>query len=157
MSPKQFMQENIDEILRKAIAMHSVDPKKIEIEITESVFASDTRQILRVMKKIKKLGVSIALDDFGSGYSSLSYLTKFPIDTLKIDRAFVRDIENNETNIKVLKNIFNLAKDLGMNVVVEGVETKEQLDIISQYDFKSIQGFYYSPPIKCHDVEDSIK
>lgn len=157
MSPKQFMQENIDEILRKAIAMHSVDPKKIEIEITESVFASDTRQILRVMKKIKKLGVSIALDDFGSGYSSLSYLTKFPIDTLKIDRAFVKDIENNKTNIKVLKNIFNLAKDLGMNVVVEGVETKEQLDIISQYDFKSIQGFYYSPPIKCKDVENSIK
>lgn len=157
MSPKQFMQENIDEILRKAIAMHSVNPKKIEIEITESVFASDTRKILRVMNKIKKLGVSIALDDFGSGYSSLSYLTKFPIDTLKIDRAFVRDIENNKTNIKVLKNIFNLAKDLGMSVVVEGVETKEQLDIISQYDFKSIQGFYYSPPIKCKDVEDSIK
>jgi EAL domain-containing protein (putative c-di-GMP-specific phosphodiesterase class I) len=84
------------------------------------------------------------------------YLTKFPIDTLKIDRSFVSGIDKDNVNLKVLKNIFNLAKDIGMDVVVEGVETQEQLDLISKYEFKSIQGYYYSPPIKSDDVEDFL-
>jgi diguanylate cyclase (GGDEF)-like protein len=156
MSPKQFVQENIHIIIKNALKLYNVDPSKIEIEITESVFASDTKKILSVMTEIKNLGVSIALDDFGSGYSSLSYLTKFPIDTLKIDRSFVSGIDKDNVNLKVLKNIFNLAKDIGMDVVVEGVETQEQLDLISKYEFKSIQGYYYSPPIKSDDVEDFL-
>jgi diguanylate cyclase (GGDEF)-like protein len=147
MSPIQFMQKNVHLVIKDALTKYELNPSKIEIEITESVFASDTETILEVMNKIKSLGVSIALDDFGAGYSSLSYLTLFPIDTLKIDRAFIKDLKSGSKNETVLKNIFVLADDLGMSVVVEGVETEYQLDIVSKYKFKSIQGYLYSPPI----------
>jgi diguanylate cyclase (GGDEF)-like protein len=147
MSPIQFMQKDVHLVIKDALKKYNLNPSKIEIEITESVFASDTETILNAMNKIKSLGVSIALDDFGAGYSSLSYLTLFPIDTLKIDRAFIKDLKSGSKNEVVLKNIFELANNLGMSVVVEGVETEYQLNIVSKYKFKSIQGYLYSPPI----------
>ena len=157
MSPLQFYQKDIVDIIQKALDDFKLPPEKLEIEITESVFINDVKDTLEIINRIKKLGVSIALDDFGTGYSSLSYLMEFPIDVLKIDRSFVKNLDKSKKNEMLIKNIFNIAEDINVDVVVEGVETKEQLDIISKYKFDLIQGYLYSPPINIEDATLLLK
>jgi EAL domain-containing protein (putative c-di-GMP-specific phosphodiesterase class I) len=115
--------------------------------MTESVLVDNVDMALDTLSQLRELGITIALDDFGTGYSSLNYLTKFPIDTLKIDRSFIKSVEVDTATKMVLKNIYTLAADLSMKVVAEGIETEEQLKILASLQGRIIQGYYYSPAL----------
>lgn len=112
--------------------------------------------MIKILKDIKKLGATIALDDFGTGYSSLNYLTKLPIDVLKIDRSFVTDLNKNLKSRCIVENIINLSHQLGIDVVAEGVEEKEQVDYLKNILCDIIQGYYFSKPREFEDIVKMI-
>ncbi|WP_331297499.1 putative bifunctional diguanylate cyclase/phosphodiesterase [Methylobacterium oryzae] len=118
---------------------------RLEIEITESIFLANTPHVLDNLRSLRALGVRIALDDFGTGYSSLSYLTQFPVDKIKIDRAFVRDLSSRPECLTVIEAIMVIARDLRIDVTVEGVETEQQAELLRLRRCNSAQGFLYSP------------
>lgn len=130
-----------------------LDPKWLELEITESVLAN-VESTISVLKEIQKLGIHISVDDFGTGYSSLSYIKEFPIDTLKIDQSFVRDIHTNKESKEIAKAIINLANSIGLNIIAEGVELKEHVDELSKESDILGQGYYYSRPLKVKAFEN---
>lgn len=146
LSPVQLNYGNPLQTIKQALSSFDIRPEQLEIEITESGLMQNEKHAVELLNEIKSLGVRIALDDFGTGYSSLAYLLKFPIDTLKIDRAFIRDIDSQPESLKVLESIIGLAKSLNLHVVAEGVETKEQLELLQQRECNYIQGFYFARP-----------
>lgn len=147
-SPIQLWQSNFIEILKLALQRHNVSSRDICIEITESVFVDHCEQrIGTVLKAIRDLGVSLSLDDFGSGYSSLGYLNRLPFDQLKVDRSFVTDIDTDERKQMVLRGVLQLGRGLGFDLVVEGAETREEVMLIEKMGCDSIQGFYYAKPV----------
>lgn len=146
LSPVQLNYGNPLQTIRECLSAYDIEPYQLEVEITESGLMQNEKHAIQLLDEIKALGVRIALDDFGTGYSSLAYLLKFPIDTLKIDRTFIRDIDSNPESLLVLESIIGLAKSLKLHVVAEGVETKEQLDLLIERDCDYIQGFYFAKP-----------
>lgn len=124
----------------------NVNPKYIEFEITESMFMKSVSNNIAILMKLKDLGSSIALDDFGTGYSSLNYLTKLPIDVLKIDRSFIVDMENNDKSKYIVENIIELSHKLDISVVAEGVEEEKQVNYLRSVNCDTVQGYYYSKP-----------
>ncbi len=126
--------------------------ERLELEITESVLFNASSDSLEILKNLKSLGLKIALDDFGTGYSSLNYLTVMPIDTLKIDKSFVDKAYENERETQVIKSIIELAHNLNLHVVAEGVETLNQKEMLKQMDCNSIQGYYFARPMSASDV-----
>jgi diguanylate cyclase (GGDEF)-like protein len=148
LSPLQFSAGGIAKIIAEALHKTGLKPSRLEVEITEGLLMQNTEEVLTELKAIRALGVSIAMDDFGAGYSSLSYLWRFPFDKIKIDRSFVKALEENETNAKsVLRTIVVLGHSLEMIVTAEGVETDAQADFIRELNCDQIQGFLYSRPI----------
>jgi len=129
---------------------------KIVFEITEKLLEEDLDTVVSVMKKIKKLGIQFSLDDFGTGYSSLNYLREIPIDELKIDRSFIRDLAKKESNDMMLKTIFTLADIFNLRIVAEGIETEEQLKILKTYNCSLFQGYYFDKPLKKDDFERKL-
>jgi len=146
-SSRQIQNDDIYDVLEKAISATGVDPAQIQIELTESIMMKHTHNAAAALKKIKQLGVHIALDDFGTGYSSLSYLQSFPIDSLKIDKSFVDKIENTRTNAVLLDTILAMAKTLNLNAVAEGIETAEQLEYLRSHNCPHYQGYLFSEPL----------
>lgn len=130
-----------------------IDPKWLEFEITESVLAN-IKSTVSILKEIRNLGIHISVDDFGTGYSSLSYIKEFPIDTLKIDQSFVKDIHMNKESKEIAKAIINLANSIGLNVIAEGIELKEHVDELSKDGLILGQGYYFSRPLKVRAFED---
>src|SRR5699024_5915346 len=130
-----------------------LDPKRLELEVTESVLAN-MKSTISLLKEIRKLGIQISIDDFGTGYSSLSYIKELPIDTLKIDRSFVKDIHTDKESKEIAKAIINLANSIGLNVIAEGIELEEHVDELSKDGCTLGQGFYYSRPLKIEAFED---
>ena len=124
-----------------------IPPEWMAFELTESALVQDKEQAQSVMKGIKNLGIELSLDDFGTGYSSLSYLMQFPIDKLKIDRSFVRPIENPDDEYIVTKGIIDLAHKLSINVIAEGVETPAQLKYMHKHQCEIIQGYIFGKPV----------
>lgn len=151
-SAAQITKSDLVSDVENALQENGLAPKHLELEITESVLVDNIDLTLDILTKLRALGVSIALDDFGTGYSSLNYLTKFPIDTLKIDKSFVQSVEIDTPTKMVLKNIYTLAEDLSMKVIAEGVETEAQLQILASLRGRTIQGFYYSPALSAEDA-----
>ncbi|WP_256710699.1 EAL domain-containing protein [Paenibacillus sp. FSL H8-0548] len=143
-SLRQFMQNDFHEIIKEILEENDLLPEFLELEITESI-AHDAKQTIRVLNRIKSLGVKISIDDFGTGYSSLSYLSQFPIDRLKIDQSFVRHLS--VSNQAIIKTIIDMAHNMGIAVIAEGVETKEHVDFLKQQQCKEVQGYYYSKPL----------
>ncbi|MCE0494900.1 bifunctional diguanylate cyclase/phosphodiesterase [Vibrio sp. DNF-1] len=133
--------------LENILKQTNYPPHLLELELTESGYIEREKEVLPVLEKIKTLGIGLAIDDFGTGYSSLSYLSKMPWDTLKIDRSFVSDIPENPEQCQLTSTIIQMAHALKLNIVVEGVETKEQLDFVSGKGCQLIQGYYYSRPL----------
>ena len=138
--------------VEQALKQSGLSPNYLELEITESVLVDNIGLTLDTLTQLRILGVTIALDDFGTGYSSLNYLTKFPIDTLKIDKSFIHSVEIDAPTRIVLKNIYTLAADLSMKVIAEGVETEAQLQILATLQGQIIQGFYYSEALSAKDA-----
>ncbi|WP_269581465.1 bifunctional diguanylate cyclase/phosphodiesterase [Roseibium sp. Sym1] len=146
-SPNQFKHPRFVEKVMAILASNNLPPQRLEIEVTESVFAGRNDSVLQALRRLKNLGVKVALDDFGSGYSSLSYLRRFPFDTLKIDRDFVSDMNGNPEAEAILVSIIQLGKALGMTIVAEGIETIEQIRFLQAHDCHRMQGYFISRPL----------
>src|SRR5205085_12242621 len=127
----------VDDI-KEALKVTGIEPELLELELTESMVIQNTERAGRVLADIKRLGVRLAIDDFGVGYSSLSHLKRFPIDTLKVDRSFIRDIPQDAEDKAITEAIIAMGKSLSLTVVAEGVETLEQQDFLREQDRKSV-------------------
>lgn len=147
LSARQFRNKNLDRIIAEIVRSVGIDPMFLEFELTESILMEDTLQAAAMLRNLKALGVSIAVDDFGTGYSSLAYLKRFPLDTLKIDREFVRDCVSDPDDAAIAQSIVSLAHNLGLQVVAEGVETREQLEFLASVGCDEMQGYYFSRPV----------
>jgi diguanylate cyclase (GGDEF)-like protein/PAS domain S-box-containing protein len=147
LSSSQFYRGNVASSVKRALSESGLDPKWLELELTESLMLDDSETTIKIMRTLKRLGVSLSLDDFGTGWSSLSYLRRFPINRIKIDRSFLRDISSEPTAEAVVRSIMNLGRDLGLACVAEGVETAEQLNYFKKQKCEEVQGFLYSPAI----------
>lgn len=151
LSMVQLKQENFVKTIKQALNETGLDPKFLEIEITESV-AMNKELFIHKLTAIKKLGVGISIDDFGTGYSSFGYIKQLPIDTLKIDRSFVHDITNSEDDAAIVQAIIAMAHILKLKVIAEGVETGEQYALLKQQDCDAVQGYYLSRPLAAEDI-----
>lgn len=147
LSAKQFLQPNIVEMIMGIIEITQVDPSKLKFEITESVAMQHVDKAENVMNSLARIGIKLSLDDFGTGYSSLGYLKQFPLDEIKIDKSFIRDITTEIEDDVLVDGIISLASSLSLNVVAEGVENMEQLHILKQKNCNEIQGFLFSRPV----------
>ncbi|HBR02737.1 MAG TPA: bifunctional diguanylate cyclase/phosphodiesterase [Ruminiclostridium sp.] len=145
--------DNVDSILKET----GLSPEYLELEITESIAIKEANYTIGILNKLKKLGVSISIDDFGTEYSSLSRLKILPIDRIKIDMQFVQGIEGNEKDQAITKIIINLAKSLGLEVLAEGVETAPQLEFLNQKMCDDVQGYYYYKPMPAEEIEKLLK
>jgi diguanylate cyclase (GGDEF)-like protein len=147
LSVHQLSNINLARDFLKILRDHNVSPKQVIIEITESTMMTDIDGSHSILKELSKCGFEISIDDFGTGYSSLSYLRKFDLHELKIDRSFTKDVLSDNKDRIVISNIINLAQNLGLNVVVEGVENKHQLDWFQEKGKIQVQGYYFSKPL----------
>ena len=147
-SPKQFAAPGLASTILQALSNSGLQPHRLELEITESVFIADIEKTLGTLHSLRNLGVRIALDDFGTGYSSLSYLRSFPFDKVKIDQSFVRDLNDNTNNAHaIIRAITALASALGMDTLAEGVESAEQCEILREEGCGYGQGYLFSRPV----------
>ncbi|WCE29157.1 sensor domain-containing protein [Vibrio sp. SCSIO 43137] len=156
LSPEQFGNPKLIDYMEKLLRTTELDPNCITFELTESAVMSDSEHTLQMLNAIKKLGFALSIDDFGTGYSSLSYLARFPIDELKIDRAFITDIDKLPKQVTVIENIINLGRSLDLSVVAEGVETRQQATLLSNLNCHSIQGFHFHRPQPKHEIEELL-
>ena len=156
-SSVQFARQDVPTIVRQALEESRLDPRCLELEITESAIMSDPEVAVKRLDQIKALGVNIALDDFGTGYSSLSHLRRFPIDTLKIDRSFIHEIEAKSTDAEIVAAVAALAHTLGLRVVVEGIEKKSHLGIVVERQCDVVQGFLFSRPLPANEIDHLLE
>ena len=155
-SPLQIHSASLMTTIFGAVAENRVDPRRIELEITESVLMSNTEFTLERLHKLKEMGFRIALDDFGTGYSSLSYLHSFPFDKIKIDKCFVSDLETNEDSRKITMATLGLAKSLGLWCTAEGVETLYQAEFLRDHGCDELQGYFFSKPRPIEELTDFV-
>ncbi len=147
LSGKQFLQPDLIGQIREILDETHLDPSHLKLEITESVVMDNVEVAIEMLRQIRRLGIDLSIDDFGTGYSSLSYLHRFPLNTLKIDRSFVSRMHENNENREIVGTIIMLAKNLGMDVIAEGVETKDQMLRLWEMGGKYGQGYYFSRPV----------
>lgn len=152
LSSQQFHQSNLVEQVRQILFETGLSPQYLELEITESMMM-DAIASIEILNQLTELGIRISLDDFGTGYSSFSYLKMFPIHKVKIDRSFIQDIAVNHSDRAIVSTMITMAKQLNMDVIAEGIETKGQLDILTEQDCNEVQGYYYSKPLPADEVE----
>ncbi|WP_188207272.1 sensor domain-containing protein [Alkalibacillus aidingensis] len=147
LSAQQFLQKGMVDKLTDTLIRTNVDPSLLELEITENMVMHDVESAVSTLHTLRELGVRISIDDFGTGYSSLNYLRNFPVDHLKIDRSFINDIETDPSSKALTNAIATLAHDLDLKVIVEGVETLNQLNLLRESSCDMVQGYYFSKPL----------
>jgi diguanylate cyclase (GGDEF)-like protein len=152
LSPVQFKSERLLLDVVSALGSSGLSPRRLELEITETVMLHDTEATLAILHQIKALGVSISMDDFGTGYSSLSYLRKFPFDKIKIDQSFVREISDTDESMAVVRAVMGLGNSLGIATIAEGVETADQLRTLRAEGCTEAQGFLFSPAVPSAEI-----
>ncbi len=157
LSPRQFYQSDIVDLILDSLVEHEIQPKNFEIEITEGLLMEDTEATIHLLNKLKVWGLHISIDDFGTGYCSLGYLKKFPIDTLKIDRAFVEDIMTEPDDAAIAEAIIGLGHTLRLSITAEGIETEDQLKFLKQLDCNEGQGYFYSKPLAAEELAQFVK
>ena len=153
LSPRQFRQQDIAALIEDALTGAGLDPRFLELEITESMVMRDANRVAALLGDLKRLGVALSMDDFGTGYSSLSYLKRFPFDKLKIDKSFVCDITRDPDNAAIAKAIIAMAHSLHLKVIAEGVETQGQLEYLRSHGCDEMQGYYFSRPVPAREFE----
>lgn len=146
-SPQQFFNQDLASIIASVLEETGLAATRLEIEITEGTLVRDAEEAISILMRLREMGIRVAVDDFGTGYSSLSYLQKFPLDRLKIDRAFVREIEGNTNDQRITHAIVDLGRTLGLNVIAEGVETKGQFNTLAAMECNEMQGYLFSAPV----------
>ena len=156
-SPFQFRQSNFVEIVKSVLSYAHLPPSLLKIELTEGTVVDNLQDVITKMQQLKLLGVSFSLDDFGTGYSSLSYLKRLPIDQLKIDRSFVKDITNNNSDVAIIETIIAMGNHLQLDVIAEGVEQLQEIELLEDRGCYMYQGYYFSKPLAVDDFETLLK
>ncbi len=157
-SCRQFTKPGLAEFVTEVLEQNRLDPRCLKIEVTESVIMHDVNRAIHELNRLRALGVQIAIDDFGTGYSSLAYLRRMPIDHLKIDRSFISGLEEGiKENDQIVRSIISLARSLGLGVVAEGVESREQLEWLRQLNCDRAQGFMFSRPVDDAKAQELIR
>jgi diguanylate cyclase (GGDEF)-like protein len=154
---RQFASDALEQTVADAIARHGIAPGLLSLEVTESALMDDIERTAATLARLRAMGVRIAIDDFGTGYSSLAYLKRFPVDTLKIDIAFIRDITSSPDDAAVVDAIIAVAHNLKLDVVAEGVETVSQLNYLGRRCCDQIQGYYYSRPLPGQQLQQLLQ
>ncbi len=157
LSVRQFASTELDAQVRSVLADTGVDPSMLEFELTESMLMREPAQAVATLEHFRTYGLRLSVDDFGTGYSSLSYLRRFPLDALKVDRAFVRDLATNADDMAITLAIISMAHSLKLKVVAEGVETTDQLDLLADAGCDEIQGYYFSQPLPAQEIERLLR
>jgi diguanylate cyclase (GGDEF)-like protein len=157
LSPRQFYQENLSTIVEQALANSGLDPAALDLEITEETAITNLQTVIPKLHALKALGVTISIDDFGTGYSSLSYLADLPVDTVKIAREFISNMEENKSKETIISSIVNMAKNLNLDVLAEGVEEVNQALLLKSINCHSMQGFLFGRPCDKGEMEDLLK
>ena len=157
LSARQFRDAQLISKIAATLAVTGLGPRYLELEITETVIMSETGHTINVLTRLADLGVRVSIDDFGTGYSSLAYLKRFPVHKLKIDRAFVRDIQSSRDDAAIAQAIITLSKALDLRVIAEGVETSEQLAILANLGCTQYQGFYFSGALPARELIDLLR
>ncbi|QQZ08763.1 bifunctional diguanylate cyclase/phosphodiesterase [Heyndrickxia vini] len=155
-SSRQFQHSNLVEVVQRTLTETGLDPQYLELELTESII-QDSKHAISTMQKLKDMGIHLSIDDFGTGYSSLSYLKLFPIDTLKIDQSFTKNIFSDTKDAALVHTIINMAHSLDLKVIAEGVETGEQLQFLQQTQCNEAQGYFFSRPISAEELSIVFK
>ena len=157
LSARQFQDNKLVSNISRILKKTGVESKYIALEITESMLVDNIERVIETLSHLNEMGIHISIDDFGTGYSSLSYLKQFPINTLKIDRSFVRDIVVDKSDYAIVSAIIAMAHSLEMEVVAEGIETEEQLNILLRQKCNYFQGYYFSKPVIASGVERFLR
>jgi diguanylate cyclase (GGDEF)-like protein len=156
LSARQFLARELGSSIKRILDRHRIDPALLELEITESSLMVNPEEATRTLEYLKSLGVGISIDDFGTGYSSLGYLKRFPLDSLKVDRSFVRDVTTDADDATITRAVITMAHALGLEVIAEGVETESQLAFLVENGCDQIQGFYLARPQPAEDCVRSL-
>jgi len=157
LSARQFKQQDLVELVSRILQETELDPSYLELELTESMVMQNVEAAITTLNQFKAIGVKLSIDDFGIGYSSLNYLKHFPIDFLKIDQSFVRDITTNQDDAIIAKIIISMAHDLGLRVIAEGVEAEEQKSFLCLHRCDEMQGYFFSMPVPAEEFEILLK
>lgn len=157
LSARQFRQENLIQMVADVLAETGLDPRWLELELTESLLMERAEQSVSILRSLADMGIDIAVDDFGTGYSSLGYLKRFPITNLKIDQSFIRDIASDPDDAILVRTIITMAHGLGMKTVGEGVESLEQVDFLCRHGCEEVQGYYFSRPLTAEGCEELLR
>ncbi|MBF0156375.1 MAG: EAL domain-containing protein [Magnetococcales bacterium] len=157
LSAKQFQRQDLAQMVADLIAEFGLDPHYLDLEITESAIMEDVERAVAMLNRISALGVTLSIDDFGTGYSSLAQLRQFPFKTLKIDRTFVRSIQENTSDAAIVSAIIAMAHSLNQNVIVEGLETQEQLAILRELKCNEMQGFLFSAAVPAVELTEMLR
>ncbi|WP_245430827.1 bifunctional diguanylate cyclase/phosphodiesterase [Rhodoplanes roseus] len=156
LSPVQLSAPNLVDMIERTLASTGLTPARLELEITERVFLDDSEKTLRILRRLKQVGVCIAMDDFGTGYSSLSYLRSFPFDKIKVDRAFVLDLDDGSEHVAIVQAVVHMARALGMRTTAEGVETPRQQELLAALGCDEAQGYLFSRAVPIGEVVELI-
>lgn len=156
LSPVQFSAPDLVDVVQRALIMSGLAPQRLELEITESLLLENNEHTLSMLRRLRELGVRIALDDFGTGYSALSYLRKFPLDRIKIDRSFVTDITTRSDQVVIVQAVVSIARALGMTVTAEGVETPIQKEFLQSLGCDDAQGFLFGKPLPFEELVEML-
>jgi EAL domain-containing protein (putative c-di-GMP-specific phosphodiesterase class I) len=152
-----LIQSDIVPNILQCLEEYKVPPRLFEVEITETILMENMQKALESLERLNARGISIAIDDFGTGYSSLGYLKALPIDALKIDRGFIRDLCTDENDQKIVQTLISMAHSMSMKVIAEGVEEQAQFDLLVEYGVDEIQGYLLSKPVNAEALEPMIR
>ena len=156
LSARQFCDTHLPKTVRDALDRSNIDPSLLTLELTESVIMDNVDKTIKNLHALKDIGVNLAIDDFGTGYSSLAYLKRFPIDTLKIDKSFIRDVDVYSDDKSIVQSIIALGHSLNLNIVAEGIERIEHLNLLNSENCEEAQGYYISKPLKADDFDEFV-
>jgi EAL domain-containing protein (putative c-di-GMP-specific phosphodiesterase class I) len=155
-SPVQFRHGDLPRLVHSILLETGLAPNRLELEITEGVLIDDFSRAVSILRRLKSIGVRIALDDFGAGYSSLSYLRAFPFDKIKIDRSFITDLGTNHQSIAIVHAVIGLGRSLNIPILAEGVETKAQHDILLKEGCDEVQGYLTGRPLAISEYAEAV-
>jgi EAL domain-containing protein (putative c-di-GMP-specific phosphodiesterase class I) len=155
-SAKEFSQARYVDSVVSALKRTSADPTRLKLEMTESILAADIGLVVQKMNALRAIGVSFSLDDFGTGFSSLAYLKKMPLDQLKIDQSFVHDLTSHANAASIVRTVIDLGQSLGLEVIAEGVETLEQQNFLEVCGCHLFQGYLFSKPVTLEEFEKQV-
>ena len=157
LSPRQFADDHLLQDIDEALAASGLSPELLQLEITESMVMRNVSRAIKVLDAIQSRGIRLAIDDFGTVYSSMSLMKQFPIDTIKIDRSFVRDLQEDSEDQAIAQAIISMGKALGMTIIAEGVETTEQETFLRDHSCDEMQGFLFSKAVPPQQLADLLR